>query len=258
MGEKQSNSGHAGLPRGFMANFPSLTFQFPRPDLAMSLFDFAGNGSPASPGAPLPPASPTQSPTPSPFAGRRRRTERTERGEAGSAVDTGKDGKQVPSAAETSVPNRGQAKGSRIGRRALEVARGEIGVREDPPGSNRGPRVDTYQDAQGQPWCAHFVSWCVGQAGDRPFPHTGWVEGLRRWAKRNERYTPVEEARPLSGDIFTMPRHDRNGNLVGGHTGFVQSYDPEAASIQTVEGNTSQSVAERSRALASLDGFIRL
>ena len=53
---------------------------------------------------------------------------------------------------------------------ALDAARGEIGVREVPPGSNRGPKVDVYLRAVGldpaagcYAWCAAFVYWCFGK-----------------------------------------------------------------------------------------------
>ncbi len=56
----------------------------------------------------------------------------------------------------------------RLLRKVLEIAAGEIGVREDPPASNRGKRVQEYQASvgvdPGEPWCAAFVYWCFAAA----------------------------------------------------------------------------------------------
>jgi len=149
-------------------------------------------------------------------------------------------------------------KASSKGKAALEVARNEIGVKEIPKGSNRGPRVDQYQDAKGQYWCAHFVSWCFEQSGGSPFGHKGWVEGLRRWAKSKGVYIPASEAIPESGDIFTMARYDKKGKLVGGHTGFVDRYNAKTRYFTSIEGNSKDSVKSGRRSLSSIDGIIRL
>ena len=53
---------------------------------------------------------------------------------------------------------------------ALNIARTQVGVMEDPPGSNRGKQVDAYDRAAGvEPgpdiyWCAAFVYWCFNEA----------------------------------------------------------------------------------------------
>lgn len=52
----------------------------------------------------------------------------------------------------------------------LQIALAEVGVEEQPRGSNRGPRVDQYQAATNLApkdwgaWCAAFVCWCMMQA----------------------------------------------------------------------------------------------
>ena len=73
---------------------------------------------------------------------------------------------------------------------ALEFATAEVGVLEEPPHSNRGPRVDQYARAVGLnpadrlPWCVAFVFWCFQQAAERagtknPLPKTAGV--LNHW-----------------------------------------------------------------------------
>ena len=53
----------------------------------------------------------------------------------------------------------------------LAIAGGEVGVMEQPPGSNRGPQVDQYLTSVGLnpaggsfAWCAAFVYWCFRKA----------------------------------------------------------------------------------------------
>jgi uncharacterized protein (TIGR02594 family) len=149
--------------------------------------------------------------------------------------------------------------GSARGAKALAVARQEIGTAEDPPGSNRGPRVNEYQGGdKGQYWCAHFVSWCFEQSGGSPFGHEPSVAELRRWAEGKGKYVTAGSAAPGAGDVFTMQRRDKAGKVVGGHTGFIQSYDAKKNTVRTVEGNISDKVGELTRSVASLDGFVRI
>jgi hypothetical protein len=59
---------------------------------------------------------------------------------------------------------------SSLAERIIRAAEGEVGVTEDPVGSNRGPRVEAYQAAthlagSGWPWCGAFVAWTWQRAG---------------------------------------------------------------------------------------------
>lgn len=51
----------------------------------------------------------------------------------------------------------------------IRVAASQVGVMEDPLGSNRGKRVDEYNRSAGadlsSPWCAAFAHWCFAQIG---------------------------------------------------------------------------------------------
>lgn len=170
-------------------------------------------------------------------------------------------GKAAKPGAESGTAQRASSGGSSLGQKALEVARAEAarGVKEEPPGSNDGPRVRQYQQGNGgNYWCAHFVSWCVEQAGRSPFGHTGSVSTLRSWGQNNGRYTPAAQAQPMPGDIFTKQRRDKQGRVVGGHTGFVLDYDPQARRMRTVEGNSKDKVRIGSQSMSAIDGVIRL
>lgn len=131
--------------------------------------------------------------------------------------------------------------------RTLAAARGEIGKREQPPYSNRGPDVEKYLKSVGlnggYAWCAAFVHWCVGRAAEaegiaNPLPRTGGV--LRMWneapGKGLQRLSAAEARADPSlvtpGSIFVM---DYGKGL--GHTGFVEKVAD--GRLVTIEGNTN-------------------
>ena len=178
--------------------------------------------------------------------------------ESGSDDSSTKGDKTSSDSSAAEAPVQGSGKQSALGLKSLKTAQSQLGVQEAPPKSNRGPEVDLYTGAKAQPWCAHFVSWCVEQHGTSPFGHKAAVSQIRDWAKSKNKYIAVGGEAPLAGDVFTMARYDKTGKLVGGHIGFVESYDAGNTSIVTVEGNTSDKVKRGHYALDVLDGFVRL
>ena len=147
----------------------------------------------------------------------------------------------VPAAAGPTEPLLGKV---------LEVASKEVGVREEPPGSNRGPRVDEYlrsvklDPAGGSfAWCAAFVYWCFEQAAvslgrDNPVICTAGV--LDHWRRAQQVGIPRVAAaeaiddpgRVRPGMIFVL---DAGGGA--GHTGLVESV--QGGRLVTIEGNTN-------------------
>src|SRR5690348_11284085 len=123
--------------------------------------------------------------------------------------------------------------GESAGMRALDAARSQLGVTEQPPGSNDGPDIAKYRSAvagsyAGAPWCAYFVSWAAAQAG-APIGDGGTglgsVEAVTAWAQRTGRYT----TQPTPGELI----------LFGGrHIGIVESVNADGT-LTTIEGNTS-------------------
>ena len=133
---------------------------------------------------------------------------------------------------------------------ALDAARGQVGVMEDPPGSNRGERVDEYLRAVGldpaagsYAWCAAFVYWCFSKGAAaagrvNPLPKTAgalalWrgagAAGARQISSAEAQATP-SLVRP--GQIFVL---STGGGF--GHVGFVES--AAAGVLTTIEGNTN-------------------
>jgi len=152
---------------------------------------------------------------------------------------------------EASSPHAAVAPGAR----ALAAATGELGVVEEPPGSNDGARIADYRSAvagsyAGAPWCAYFVSWAAAHAG-APIGDAGQglgsVEEIAAWAGRTGRLLPAG-AVPSPGDLI----------LFGGrHVGLVESIAPDG-SLTTIEGNKDEAVRRVQRAAGEATGFVRL
>lgn len=129
---------------------------------------------------------------------------------------------------------------------ALQFAIGEIGTREVPPGSNRGPRVDQYLLASGvQPgnfWCMAFVYFCYREAASaagiaNPFPRTAHCQTAYNMVQAASPANIVTRAAAVANPGLIRPGmvfiHNYGGGR--GHTGFVEA--TAGAALKTVEGN---------------------
>ena len=168
-----------------------------------------------------------------------------------SATDAAPSPPPAPLAATTllGVP----AGGTPAGRAALALAQQEVGVAEQPPGSNDGPRIAEYRQATaGAPgpgaWCAYFVSWAARQAG-APLGDYGQgfgrVDDVWAWAQGAGRTT----LQPQPGDLVVWDEH----------IGIVESVTPDGG-ITTVEGNSSDAVSRRTYGAdhGGAVGFVRI
>jgi CHAP domain-containing protein len=126
---------------------------------------------------------------------------------------------------------------------ALAAAQSQVGVAEQPPGSNDGPQIAQYRTATAGsgvgPWCAYFTSWAAAQAGV-PLGEAGQgfgsVSAVYAWAQRTGRATPAGPGvRANPGDLIVWG---------GRHIGIVESVDADG-SIHTIEGNSSNAVSRR-------------
>ena len=120
----------------------------------------------------------------------------------------------------------------------------EIGVKEVPPGSNGGPRVEEYLKSvnlgPGNAWCAAFVFWCFKQASSNLNcinPVFKTASCSNHWLKTKGLKITMEEAikNPQlvsPGDIFIIRRQSGKGHT-GIVTGIINGY------IQTIEGNSN-------------------
>jgi glycoside hydrolase-like protein/putative peptidoglycan binding protein/CHAP domain-containing protein len=130
----------------------------------------------------------------------------------------------------------------------IDIAASQIGVVEQPRGSNRGPEVDVYIRTTGLdpaadsfPWCVCFLYWVFDQAAkikrkENPLPKTAGVISLWNLGRRTEaevvRRSEANAQTVKPGMIFHL-------NLGGGkgHAGLVTEVHGDQ--IITIEGNTN-------------------
>ncbi len=112
-------------------------------------------------------------------------------------------------------------------RRRAIVARAQsaLGISEEPPGSNRGPRIDEWLQrchvSTGQHWCAAFASWCL---------ETVAIAGALALGARF-----LETVSPYPGDVMFFPTGGGKG-----HCGIVLGVS--AHEVMTIEGNCQDAV----------------
>jgi hypothetical protein len=116
----------------------------------------------------------------------------------------------------------------------IATYRAELGVREVPLGSNRGPRVRQYQSstgAYGAAWCVSFLQWGLQKNGvPRIANRSAGVFYCVDWARKNGylRYSP-------------KPGYFAAYMWSAGHIGVVEQVY-ESGGFRAIEGNASNSV----------------
>lgn len=159
---------------------------------------------------------------------------------------------QALAAATTSQVGTVNSSGTNAGLTALQVAETQVGVTEQPPGSNDGPQIAQYRTATqgayaGAPWCAYFVSWCAATAGAPIGDHgqgLGSVAEITDWARSTGRLTST----PAPGELILFGT---------AHVGIVKSVNADG-SLTTVEGNASNGVHEETHWPSEATGYVQL
>lgn len=127
--------------------------------------------------------------------------------------------------------------------KVLAVATSQVGVLEDPPGSNRGARVGAYLHSVGlEPgyfWCAAFVYWCFQEASVA----LGRANPVFRTAGCMNHWNGTKARRIVAANAVANPALVKPGQIFiinhgrgTGHTGLVERV--EAGFLQTIEGNS--------------------
>ncbi len=127
-----------------------------------------------------------------------------------------------------------QATTASVKARALKVALAEAAahVTESPPGSNR-QKYGVWYGFNGVPWCAIFVSYCFGHAGDKYGRKTALAYQFETWARNHQHRLSITSS-PVPGDIVVY-HHGQ------GHTGiFMEWTSKSQGRFKAVEGNTSE------------------
>ncbi|MEG1682177.1 MAG: CHAP domain-containing protein [Oscillospiraceae bacterium] len=143
----------------------------------------------------------------------------------------------------------------------LQIAAGQIGVREIPADSNRVLYNNWYYGREvsgtSYPWCMTFIQWCANRA-ELSLLRTASCTALATWAKDNRQWQ-TEGYRP--GDVALFDFSGRRGKTE--HVGLVEEIRGDG-SLVTIEGNTGAAsdanggeVQRRVRAAALVTGAWR-
>lgn len=125
--------------------------------------------------------------------------------------------------------------------RVLEVASSQVGVIEQPRGSNSGENVERYQQSTTVPgtrwpWCMAFVVWCCTKAGVEIGYRGAYVPDFERWAKDHGRWHAGASLPRAWRNKLVAVVMEFNGDGVADHVGLLEHH---GSPIRTIEGNTS-------------------
>ena len=128
---------------------------------------------------------------------------------------------------------------------ALHKAQSQIGVKENPAGSNHGVIVDRYQEADnaagtGYPWCASFMNWIFREVG-RPLVELNLSASVGELLAlaRSEGWVVTKAQK---GDLVCYDWNTLTGPGQGDwpdHIGILESISPSGFSLTCIEGNTA-------------------
>jgi len=121
--------------------------------------------------------------------------------------------------------------------RLIAIAMGELGTKEVNTYTKYG---DWFKNGYGSyDWCNMFVSWCANQAGipNSIIPRESGVASTRSWFEKKGLFKYKEEYTPKRGDLIIFLSEGAS------HIGIVTGV--KDGRVYTVEGNTSNMVAER-------------
>ncbi|MEZ5102075.1 MAG: hypothetical protein R3C15_20185 [Thermoleophilia bacterium] len=118
---------------------------------------------------------------------------------------------------------------------ALDWAQARVGVREQPPGSRRGPEIDEWQLAcglVGHAWCGAFAAAALRAGGLEPPAAIVWTPHLLDWARAGERgFSLATWAERAAGDLVLFRFGDEREV---DHVGLL-----DLDLRHTIEGNTT-------------------
>lgn len=131
--------------------------------------------------------------------------------------------------------------------KVIEIATLELGVTENPPGSNCVKYNEAYYgravSGKDYPWCVVFPWWVFQEAGERMAFYNGGKTAscrtLLRCYKEQGQTAPITDIQV--GDILILNFSGKkvNGELDTEHCGLVVEKGKLAGTWYTIEGNTS-------------------
>jgi peptidoglycan hydrolase-like protein with peptidoglycan-binding domain len=122
----------------------------------------------------------------------------------------------------------------------LQIAHAELGVTENPPGTNKSKYGKWYGSGlDGQKWCAMFVSWVFDQTGI-PLGNIQTKNGIHHCQSAHNYYKSkgMLTTDPQPGDIVL---YDWTGDGYADHIGIFKKWTTTSkTALEAYEGNTSQ------------------
>lgn len=126
----------------------------------------------------------------------------------------------------------GSEPASEIGERVVQVARSQVGVHENPPGSNCSPYGPC------EPWCALFATWVWRRAGIA-IPSLAFSGAVYEWARVHAHvFPPNTPPRPGWAALFGTGPQNPSTSL---HVGIVESVLTNGE-ITLINGNFADDV----------------
>ena len=135
-----------------------------------------------------------------------------------------------------------------------DIAESQLGVTEQPIGSNWGPQVKSYLASTGidfpAPWCAAFVQWCLNKIGQK-----GYGAYVPSWDKKDLR---VETPKRNDLGLVWFSSMKRYAHI------YIVTGRPSTRSVESIEGNTNNGGSREGigvfKRIRPIDGqrFVRL
>lgn len=121
----------------------------------------------------------------------------------------------------------------------LTIAEKQVGIKEDPPNSNR-VRYNTWyygREVSGKeyPWCMVFCQWVFDQAKVKVPVRTASCSTMLAYAKKNNCYVNRNHLQP--GDLLLFNFNDSSNTTVSTHCGILKTIN--GIKMEVIEGNTS-------------------
>jgi hypothetical protein len=156
-----------------------------------------------------------------------------------------------------------QAEKEPLREKAFQVAKKHLGVKENPPESNKVLFSKFYGTVG--PWCAMFVTYCYVEAGSKSFKKGlkwAYCPSVLESAKAGENHLSITK-NPKRGDIV-LYQFDQDANA--DHIGLFERFtDKSGKNFTAIEGNTSEGndsnggeVMRRSRSTSDVIAFVHV
>ena len=135
-------------------------------------------------------------------------------------------------------------------KRFLAMCESQIGVHEDPAGSNDTPysrwafglKGSDFKSGNAWYWCMAFVQWCFSKAGLPLDPKTGECRAYKNSTKSKGIYRDASSSKAKPGDVVLFVLSSRKSGDPT-HVGIVEQENSDG-SLRCIEGNINGNFAD--------------